>query len=704
MPSLSGVRTRLALLLLFGWLASITAQLPAQPLPSGSGNSEWRSYAGDLRNFHYAPLDQINAGNFNQLEIAWRFKTDSLGNRPEFKLETTPLMVNGVVYATAGSRRAAIALDAATGELLWVHGEHEGARGAAAPRQLSGRGLSYWSDGKEERILYVTPGYRLICLDAKTGSVIRSFGNNGVVDMKQFAVYGTGKPIDLVNGEIGLHATPAVTKSGVVLVGSAFREGGTPKTHNNTKGMVLAFDVHTGKKLWQFNTIPRPSEFGNDTWLKESWAVNGNTGVWSQMAVDEDLGLAYLPVETPSSDFYGGHRPGNNLFADSLVCVDLKTGQRKWHYQLIHHSIWNMDIAAAPVLADITVNGKNVKAVLESSKQAFLYAFDRMTGQPIWPIEERPVEKGDVPGEWYSPTQPFPTKPPAFDHQGVTIENLIDFTPDLRAEALRIVSKYKLGPVFTPPVVSKAEGPIAAFRSSGGMNWPGFSYDPETHIAYIPSFISFPPVGLLPPPSKEFSDLDYVEGFAGTGVKYVSGPGEDVGADAPRPAAPAAGRGTATAPSPAANTAGVGGGLNLTPQGLPLLKPPYGRITAINMDKGEFVWQIAHGETPDFVRNHPALKGLNIPRTGQAGYVGVLVTKSLVIAADPQITATADHPRGAMLRAYNKATGKEVGAVWMPAPQSGSPMTYMLNGKQYIVVPISGGNYSGEFVAFRLPG
>ena len=506
---------------------------------------EWRSYAGDLRNFHYSPLDQINANNFSKLEIAWRFKTASLGNRPEYKLEGTPLMIHGIVYATAGSRRAAVALDAATGELLWVHGEHEGARGAASPRQLSGRGLSYWTDGAEERILYVSPGYRLICLDAKTGLPVPSFGDHGSVDMKKLAVYGTGQPIDLISGEIGLHATPAVTKSGVVLVGSAFREGGTPKTHNNTKGMVLAFDVHTGKKLWQFNTIPRPGEFGNDTWLNESWATNGNTGVWSQIAVDEDLGLAYLPVETPSSDFYGGHRPGNNLFADSLVCVDLKTGQRKWHYQLVHHSIWNMDIAAAPVLADITVNGKPVKAVLESSKQAFLYAFDRVTGQPIWPIEERPVEKGDVPGEWYSPTQPFPTKPPAFDYQGVTKADLIDFTPELHAEALQIVSKYKLGPVFTPPVVSKLEGPLASFRSSGGMNWPGFSFDPETHIAYIPSFVSFPPVGLLPPPNKEFSDIDYVEGFAGTGVHYVSGPGENVGADAPLPSR--SGRGGAPA-------------------------------------------------------------------------------------------------------------------------------------------------------------
>ncbi len=673
--------------LYLAWLVAMPAALVAQ----SAANGEWHSYAGDLRNYHYSPLDQINASNFNKLEIAWRFNTVNLGTRPEYKLEGTPLMVKGVVYATAGSRRDVVALDAATGELLWVHGEHEGARGAAAPRQLSGRGLSYWTDGKsDERIIYVTPGYRLVALDAKTGAPIKTFGANGLVDLKTYAVYGTGQPIDLINGEIGLHATPAVTRSGVVLVGSSFREGGTPKTHNNTKGMVLAFDVRTGKKLWQFNTIPRPGEFGNDTWLKESWAVNGNTGVWSQMAVDEELGLAYLPVETPSSDFYGGHRPGNNLFADSLVCVDLKTGQRKWHFQLVHHSIWNMDIAAAPVLADITVNGKPIKAVLESSKQAFMYVFDRVTGQPVWPIEERPVPKGDVPGEWYSPTQPFPTKPPAFDYQGVTVENLIDFTPELRAEAIRLTAKYKLGPIFTPTVVSKIDGPLASFRSSGGMNWPGFSYDPETHIAYVPSFVSLPPVALLPSPGKDFSDADYVEGFADTGVHYVSGPGENVGADAPKRAPVAGGEG-----SPAAR------GARLNPQGLPLMKPPYGRITAINMDKGEFVWQIAHGDTPDFVRNNPALKGLNIPRTGQAGYVGILVTKTLIIAGEPLVT-TAGHPRGAMLRAYDKATGKDVGAVWMPAPVSGTPMTYSVSGRQFIIVPISGGNYPGEYLAFAL--
>ncbi len=658
---------------------------------STSKPGEWPSYAGDLRNLHYSPLDQINGGNFSKLEIAWRLKTDLFGPRPEYKLEGTPLMVNGVLYTTAGTRRSVIAVDAATGELLWVHGEHEGARAAASPRQLSGRGVSYWSDGKgDDRIVYITTGYRLVTLNAHTGAPIEGFGTHGIVDLKQFAVYGTGKTIDLDTGEIGLHATPAVSRSGIVLVGSAFREGGTPKTHNNTKGMVLAFDIHSGRKLWQFNTIPRPGEFGNDTWLNESWAINGNTGVWSQMAIDEDLGLAYLPVETPSSDFYGGHRPGNNLFGDTLVCVDLKTGQRKWHFQLVHHSLWNMDIATAPVLVDINVGGKPVKAVAISSKQAFLYVFDRVTGKPVWPIEERPVPKGDVPGEWYSPTQPFPTRPPAFDIQGVTAENLIDFTPELRAEALRIVSKYKTGPIFTPPVVSKIDGPLGAFRSSGGMNWPGFAYDPETHIAYVPSFISLPPVGLLPSPSKDFSDIDWVEGDARVGVSYVSGPGENVGADAkPRAAAaPAAG-------------GGRGGGLN--PQGLPLLKPPYGRITAINLDRGDFVWQIPHGDTPDYIRNHPVLKGLAIPKTGQAGYVGVLVTKTLVIAADPLVTTTAEHPRGAMLHAYDKASGKELGAVWMPAGQSGTPMTYGVNGRQFIVVAVSGGNYSGEYLAFALP-
>jgi quinoprotein glucose dehydrogenase len=668
---------------------SVDGQQPAQP-----AGSDWRSYAGDLRNQHYSPLAQITGPNFNALEVAWRFKTDSLGPRPEFKLEGTPLMVNGVLYTTAGTRRAVVALDAATGELRWVHAEYEGARAAASPRQLSGRGVAYWTDGRDERILYITTGYRLVALDARTGSRIASFGADGIVDLKVGAVFGKGQQIDLVTGEIGVHSTPAITRDGVVMVGSSFLEGGTPKTHNNTKGLVRGFDVRTGKRLWTFNTIPRPGEFGNDTWLNESWAVTGNTGVWNQIAADEELGLAYLPVETPSSDFYGGLRPGNNLFAESIVAIDYRTGQRKWHFQLVHHPIWNMDIAAAPMLVDLTVGGRPMKAVAAMGKQAMLYLFNRVTGEPVFPIEERPVPQSDVPGEKTSPTQPFPTKPPPYDHQGVTLENLIDFTPELRAEALKIAARYKTGPIFTPPPVSRAEGPIAGFRSSGGTNWPGGSFDPETHVAYVPSFTAMPILGLLPPPSKEFSDLPYVSGNALTGVRYISGPGENVGADAP--ARPAGGAATATTNDGAVNA-------NASPQGLPLLKPPYGRITAIDLDNGVFVWQVAHGETPDSVRNHPALKGLTIPRTGQSGAVGALVTKTLVIAGDPLATTVPNRGRGAMLRAYDKKTGTEVGAVFMPAQQSGTPMTYSLNGKQYIVVAVSGGAYSGEYLALALP-
>ena len=470
--------------------------------------TEWPTYAADLAGTRYRPFDQINASNFNDLEVAWRLKTDNFGNRPEYKLEGTPLMVNGVLYTTAGSRRAAIAIDAATGELLWLHGEHEGKRGAAAPRQLSGRGLAYWSDGKEERIFYFTPGYRLVCLDAKTGARVPSFGKDGIVDLK-LDDDQTILP-DLVTGEIGLHSTPIVAGD-TVIVGAAFREGFTPSSKRNNKGYVRGFDVRTGKRLWIFHTIPKKDEFGYDTWLNGSAEYTGNTGVWTQITVDEQLGLVYLPVESPTGDFYGGHRPGNNLFGESLVCVDLKTGERKWHFQLVHHPLWDMDLSSAPILADITVNGRAVKAVAQPSKQGFLYVFDRVTGKPVWPIEERPVEVGSVPGEWYSPTQPIPTKPAAYSRNGVSIDDLIDFTPDFRKQAEAMASRYHLGPVFTPPVVSKIDGPLGTLTlgtADGGTNWPGGSYDPETHVLYaFACNACLEPIGLVPPP-KELSDMN----------------------------------------------------------------------------------------------------------------------------------------------------------------------------------------------------
>jgi quinoprotein glucose dehydrogenase len=694
------------------WLASGLSGRQATTQPS-TKNGDWPYYTADLKGTKYSPLDQINASNFKELEVAWRFKTDNLGTRPEYKLEGTPLVVKGILYATGGTRRAVFALRADTGELLWTHSEFEGARAVAAPRQLSGRGLSYWTDGKgEERILYVTPGYRLVELDAKTGNRIQAFGKDGMVDLKVGVMYGSGQQIDLETGDAGLHSTPTVVKD-VVIVGMSMKESMTVKTHNNAKGQVRAFDVRTGKQLWAFHTIPKPGEFGGDTWLNNSWATNGNAGVWTQITVDEELGLVYLPVESPTSDFYGGHRPGDNLFGESLVCVDLKTGQRKWHFQIVHHPIWDYDLSSAPILADITVDGRTIKAVALPSKEAFLYVFDRVSGKPVWPIEERPVPKGEVPGEWYSPTQPFPTKPPAYARQSVSVDDLIDFTPALRTQALQVTESFKMGPMFNPPVLSKIGGPLAAMTlgtTGGGTNWPGAAYDPETHTVYAQASNSqIVPIGLIDPPAG-FSDIKYVLGTAGQPFRISEGPGFGSAADFPQPqrgargaAAPAAGRGAAPAAPAAAPAQAEAPAVRTTVEGLPLVKPPYGVLSAINLDKGELSWQVPHGDTPDAVRNNAALRGINIPKTGQGGSVGLMVTKTLVVLGDSQITTTPEHPRGAMLRAYDKTNGKEVGALLMPAPQSGSPMTYSVNGTQYIVVAISGGNYSGEYLAFRLP-
>jgi quinoprotein glucose dehydrogenase len=642
----------------------------AQSAPFSTSHGEWPSYTGDTRGSRYSPLDQVNAANFSTLEVAWRFKTDSLGPRPEFKLEGTPLMVRGTLYTTGGTGRAVVALDAVTGAQRWVHREDEGERGAAAPRPLSGRGLAYWTDGREERILYVTPGYRLIALDAKTGAVIPSFGANGVVDLKT-DIDQTIFP-DLITGEIGYQGAPVVGRD-VIVVGAAFKEGSAPKSYKNNQGYIRGFDVRTGKRLWTFHTIPKKGEPGYETWLNGSADEAGNTGVWTQVTIDEDLGLVYLPVESPTGDYYGGHRPGNNLYGESLVCLDLRTGAKKWHYQIVHHPIWDFDLASAPILADANIDGRPIKTVAVPTKQGILYVFDRVTGKPVWPFEEKPVEKGDVPGEWYSPTQPIPTKPRAYAKNGISTDDLLDFTPELHAQAVAIASRFKIGPIFTPPVVSKADGPLGTLArgpTNGGSNWPGGAYDPETHVVYVASSNAAPVVLGLVQPSKERSDMSWIAGVA-------SAPGASGG-----------GR----------------GGAALSIQGLPIFKPPYGTISAINLDKGEIAWQVPHGETPDAVRNSDALKGMTIPRTGQPGFtVGTLVTRTLVIAGDPQVTTLPTRPRGAMLRAYDKATGAEVGSVLLPAPISGSPMTYSVNGKQYIVTAVSGGPYSGEYIALRLP-
>ena len=658
----------------------------------GAPGGEWPTYGGDLGHTRYSALDQIDSSNFSELEVAWTFDAANFGPSPEYRYQSTPLMINGRVFTTAGSRRAVVSLDAKTGEILWMHSLDEGERGEYAPRQLSGRGLAYWvsEDGSEERVIYVTPGYRMMALDAVTGNPVASFGDNGIVDLKQDA----DQQIDLITGEIGLHSTPIVAKD-VVIVGAAHRTGGNPKSRENVKGYVRGFNVHTGERLWIFHTIPLPGEYGNESWLNESSAYTGNTGVWAQISVDLDLETVYLPVEAATGDYYGAYRPGDNLFSESLVAVDLNTGERKWHYQLVHHGIWDHDIPCAPILADVVIDGQLRKIVAQPTKQAFLYVFDRVSGEPIWPIEERGVELGDVPGEWYSPTQPHPTKPPPYDRQGVSEEDLIDFTPELRAKGIEVASWHKMGPIFTPPVVSSIDGPLGTLMApatGGGTNWPGGAYDPENNMVYVVSNSSVTSLAVVPPYPGQ-SDMTYIQGSALSGPRTSGGAGSSAGGgrtefDAAQRARPTSSRGTPPR--------------NLLVDRLPLLKPPYGRLTAIDLRLGEIAWQVPHGQTPDRIANHPALAGLDIPRTGQGASVGTLVTKTLVIAGEAELTSDENGTRRAMLRAYDKSSGVEVGAVELPAPQTGSPMTYMIDEEQYIVIAVSGSGVSGRLVAFKL--
>jgi quinoprotein glucose dehydrogenase len=476
-----------ALLLLAGaglsFLSSnLSGQSAAMGFPSTS-SGEWPHYSGDVKGSRYAPLDQIDATNFNKLEVAWRLKTDNLGPRLEYKLEGTPLMVKGVLYAVGGTRRAVVALDAKTGEQKWIYSLDEGRRADVAPRKLSGRGLSYWTDGKgDERIVFVTIGYRLVELDAKTGDPIASFGTNGMIDLKDGVVYMKDKPIPLETGEIGTHSTPLVVKD-TIIVQSSMAEGLRYEFSVNAKGLVRAFDARTGKQLWRFNTIPYPGEPGNETWENGSWEWTGNVGVWTEMSADPDAGLVYLPVESPTIDIYGGNRPGNNLYAESLVAVDLATGKKRWHYQLVHHPIWDYDAVGAPLVVDANIDGTPRKLVAQASKQGWLYVFDRITGKPIWPMPERSVPQSDVPGEKTSPTQPFPSKPPAYSRNYLAADEVIDFTPALRQQALENLKKYRWEQTpYVPAVIpnDKVLGSITVGNTMGGVNWPGSGFDPET--------------------------------------------------------------------------------------------------------------------------------------------------------------------------------------------------------------------------------
>jgi quinoprotein glucose dehydrogenase len=636
-------------------LLLIPALLLVLPLAAqkGAKPGQWTSYSAENGSTGYSAVDLINRDNVKNLQVAWSWKFDNFGST---STEVTPLMVNGILYFPLSPRRTIVAADAGTGETLWTWRPPQDDRETRAARTYA-RGVGYWKDGDEERIITITPGFRLVALDLKTGLPVPTFGNKGTVDL--FESLDLDFAGDLI-GRIG-NSSPPVVSSGVIMVGPAL----TPNSpsYKNVKGDVMGFDARTGKKLWAFHTIPRKGEFGYETWLNGSADYSGNAGVWGPFSTDEELGYAYLNIEDATNDFYGGHRPGANLFSNSLVCIDIKTGKRIWHQQLVHHDIWDYDMPPAPILIDINVDGRPIKAVVQTGKQAFAYVFDRTNGVPVWPIPETPVKQTDVPGEWTSPTQPIPSKPPAFGQQSLKESDLIDFTPALHQQAVAALkdSHLRYGDIFMPGSLANApDGTRGTVMFFGGSNWWGGRADPETGFVYISSSPSAyvialrpnTPAANAPPPNPALPPFDYVTG---------------------------------------------GGAAFPTLQGLSILKPPYGRITAYDMNKGTIAWQIANGDTPANIKNNPLLQGLNVPKTGSPRLVGVMVTKTLLFAGD------GTNP---LLHAYDKKTGEDIAQIPMPGMQTGVPMTYVHQGRQFILVPVAATAATGstaQLVAFALP-
>ena len=624
--------------------------------PQGTENGEWRYWGGDERSTRYSPASEINADNFSDLEIAWRWKSDNYGPSPDYIYRATPLYIKGRLYTVAGQRRTVVSIDPATGETLWMWRMPENPRWQASTRKNYGKGVAYASvDGRD--VLYlITPGYYLVALDPETGTPVPGFGINGVVDLH----LGLGDyPVEadtgvLASGDI-TSSSPPIIVNGVVVVGNSHDRGYYPNKKENIPGHVRGYDAKTGRLLWKFNVVPQEGEYGNDTWATDAWRYTGNVSAWAPLSADSELGLVYIPTDTPTNDYFGGDRPGGNLFGTSLITIDAKTGKRAWHFQMVHHDVWNLDNPNAPKLMDVTVDGKEIPAVIESTKQGWVYAFDRRTGEPIWPIEERPVPASDVPGEELSETQPFVTVLPPFELQGTTEDDLIDFTPELRQQAKELASQYRMGPIFTAPSLAKdPDGTKGAFvmpGANGGANIPGGSAtDPENGLFFVASERGHSVISLVPGEER------------GSNAGYVSlGPG------------------------------GIRG-----PQGLELFKPPYGSIAAYDLNKGEMIWKIPNGDTPDSLKNHPAVQGVELPRTGKRSHATILVTKSMLLYGEGR--------RGApYLHAVDKMTGEELGVISLPATTNTAPMTYVHEGKQYIIAAVAGPGSIGELVALSLP-
>jgi len=617
------------------------------PIP----DAEWLHHRGDPGSLNYSPLAQIRADNIARLRVAWRWRSENFGSAIWPNFEVTPLMARGVLYATAGASRSVVAIDARNGETLWMYRLDEGKRAENAPRKGPGRGLALWRHDGRDTLFFITQGYQLVALDALTGKPVESFGRRGMVDLK----LAGDPPLDPVEAPIGASSPPVIVGD-VVIVGAAFGAGAAPARKEMPTGNVMAFNARTGKRLWVFHTIARAGQPGGDSWTDEARAWTGNAGVWTPFSADVERGLVYLPVEAPTSDFYGGHRPGDNLFSSSLVCLDARTGQRRWHFQHIHHDIWDYDTPAPPVLLDITVEGRRIPAVAQVTKQGFTFVFDRVTGQPVWPIIEKPVPASDVPGEVVSRTQPFPTLPEPFERQGVTEADLNDLTPEIHAEAKRIAARYRMGPLFTPPsrVTEASGGTLMGPGSQGGANWQGAVADPESGVMYVSTTSTQSVLGLGNDPAR--SNLDFIL----TAASRTTGP-----------------------------------------FGLPLARPPWGSIVAIDLNTGRKLWTIANGDTPAYVKNHEKLRGLALPRTGHDDRAGLLVTKSLLFAGEGAGMFVASEG-GTMFRAHDKRTGDIVWEMDLGLRQTGIPMTYAAGGRQYILVPAGAPGSAGEFIALSL--
>jgi quinoprotein glucose dehydrogenase len=664
------------------------ADTDSRDTPSATSGESWAVTTGDAGSRRYSPLGQIDADNVHQLEPAWRWTSpDEALSKSNPKLgsarmqpgghQATPLKVGDRIYTTTGYSQAA-AIDPDTGETLWVYDPQAYNDGRPTNLGFVHRGPTFWTDGEIERLFYAGGDSRLRALDPKTGKPVDSFGDGGAVDL----TLGLRREFPRRKYSV---SSPVVMCRDTIVVGSSISDGPT-QPEGAPPGDVRGFDARTGAQRWVFHSIPQEGEQGVETWENDSWRYTGNANVWTLMSADEELGLVYLPFGTPTNDWYGGHRLGDNLYAESLVAVDCETGERAWHFQAIHHGLWDYDLVTSPVLGDFTVDGKRVRAAMQLSKQGFVYVFDRATGEPVWPIEERAVPKSNIPGERSSPTQPFPTRPPAYERQGMTHDDLIDFTPELRRAAIEILERYDYGPLYTPP---SERGTLNMPGWAGGASWPGGAFDPETGFLYVPSFTS-PVVMTLKKPDASRSGFDYI------GAIQTDVPG---------------------------------------PRGLPLTKPPYSRLTAYDMNRGEIAWMVPIGDGP---RRHPDLRELDLPALGSGARSHVLVTRTLLFvttgeglygddeaeAASLDLTDEAIDQLGApdadagrqeeslddwrqepsTLRALDKRTGETVWQMQIDAHTDGSPMTFLHDGEQYVVFALGGRGEPAELMALKLAG